>query len=155
MTIPAGVPSGRRPCLIERTQSWSEYEAPSPPTPGVRLGASKDAKGAFKRLFSYFGSQKILLIISSLIIFVSVALSVAGPAVLGKAITDYLERDPNLSLFIREIFVLLTIYAGAWVTEAFTRITLVKVSSNIIFRMRQDAFDHVQELPSLPLSRIP
>ncbi|MGD9158710.1 MAG: ABC transporter ATP-binding protein [Desulfobacteraceae bacterium] len=112
----------------------------------VNIESAKDVKGAFKRLFAYFGTQKILLAISSLIIFISVFLGTIGPAVLGKAITNYLERDPNLSLFLRQVVILLVIYAGAWVTEAFTRIILVKVSNNIIFRMRQDAFNHIQEL---------
>jgi ATP-binding cassette subfamily B multidrug efflux pump len=110
------------------------------------IESAKDVKGAFKRLFAYFGSQKILLAISAVIIFISVFLSVAGPTVLGKAITNYLEREPNLSLFLRQVVILLVIYSGAWVTEAFTRTTLVKVSNNIIFRMRQDAFNHIQEL---------
>lgn len=125
-----------------------------PPLGGPRRGpghhhvveSARDAKGAFKRLFSYFGTQKILLLISSIVIGISVFLGVAGPAVLGRAITNYLERDPNFALFMREVIVLLVIYAGAWITEASTRITLVKVSNNIIFRMRQDAFNHIQEL---------
>ncbi len=117
--------------------------------PGPRphmIESAKDVKGAFKRLFAYFGTQKILLAVSSVIIFISVFLGTAGPAVLGKAITDYLERDPNLSLFLKQVVILLIIYAGAWITEAFTRIALIKASNNIIFRMRQDAFNHIQEL---------
>jgi len=110
------------------------------------IESAKDAKGAFKKLFSYFGTQKILLAISATIIFIGVSLSVAGPAVLGKAITNYLEREPNLALFMREVIILLVIYAGAWISEVITRIALTKASNNIIFRMRQDAFNHIQEL---------
>ncbi|MBN2418407.1 MAG: ABC transporter ATP-binding protein [Deltaproteobacteria bacterium] len=117
--------------------------------PGPRhqmIESAKNVKGAFKRLFAYFGAQKIPLGVSALIIFVSVFLSVAGPAVLGNAITNYLEREQNLSLFLKQVLILLIIYAAAWVTEAFTRIILIKVSNNIIFRMRQDAFNHIQGL---------
>ena len=60
--------------------------------------------------------------------------------------TDYLEREPNLLLFLRQVGILVIIYTGAWVTEAFTRIVLIKASNNILFRMRQDAFNHIQEL---------
>ena len=110
------------------------------------IESAKDVKGTFKRLVAYFGSQKILLLVSSVIIFISVFLGTAGHAVLGKAITDHLERDPNLSLFLRQVVILIIIYAGAWITEAFTRIALIKASNNIIFRMRQDAFNHIQKL---------
>ncbi|NLA74824.1 MAG: ABC transporter ATP-binding protein [Deltaproteobacteria bacterium] len=115
------------------------------PRPGV-IESAKDVKGAFKRLIAYFGAQKILLVISAIIIFVSVSLSVTGPAVLGRAITDYLEKEPNLVLFLRQVIILIIIYAGAWITEAFTRIVLIRVSNNILFRMRQDAFNHIQGL---------
>ena len=130
-----------------------DYRRRKPPE-GPRRGpgsvhvieSAKDVKGAFKRLFAYFGTQKILLAVSAVIIFISVFLGTAGIAVLGKAITDYLERTHNLSLFLRQVVILLIIYAGAWITEAFTRIVLIKASNNILFRMRQDAFNHIQEL---------
>ncbi|NLD36290.1 MAG: ABC transporter ATP-binding protein [Desulfatiglans sp.] len=115
------------------------------PRPGV-IESAKDVKGAFKRLIAYFGTQRFLLVISAIIIFVSVFLGVAGPAVLGRAITEYLERAPNLTLFLRQVIILIIIYAGAWITEAFTRIVLIRASNNIIFRMRQDAFNHIQGL---------
>ena len=130
-----------------------DYRRRKPPE-GPRRGpgsvhvieSAKDVKGAFKRLFAYFGTQKILLAISTVIIFISVFLSVAGPTVLGKAMTDYLERGHNYPLFLRQVVILIIIYTGAWVTEAFTRIVLIKASNNILFRMRQDAFNHIQEL---------
>ena len=134
---------------MENKDNYKRRRPPEGPRRGpgsVNIESAKDVKGAFKRLFAYFGTQKILLVISSLTIFVSVFLGTVGPAVLGKAITNYLEREPNLTLFLRQVFILLVIYAGAWVTEVFTRIILVKVSNNIIFRMRQDAFNHIQEL---------
>jgi ATP-binding cassette subfamily B protein len=110
------------------------------------IESARDVKGSLKRLIAYFGSQKILLAISSLIIFVSVFLGVAGPMVLGRAITNYIERTPNLPMFLKEVFLLVIIYAGAWLTEAFTRVILIKASNNILFRMRQDAFNHIQGL---------
>ena len=135
---------------MENKDNYKRRRPPEGPRRGPGsvhvIESARDVKGSFKRLFAYFGTQKILLAISSVIIFISVSLSVAGPTILGKAITNYLEREPNLSLFLRQVVILLVIYAGAWVTEAFTRITLIKVSNNIIFRMKQDAFNHIQEL---------
>lgn len=121
-------------------------EGPRGPGHQHVIESARDAKGAFKRLFSYFGTQKILLLISSAIIFISVFLSVTGPAILGKAVTDYLEREPNIALFMQEVMLLVVIYAGAWITEAFTRIALIKASNNIIYRLRRDAFSHIQAL---------
>ena len=138
-----------------------DYRRRKPPE-GPRRGpgsvhiieSAKDVKGAFKRLFAYFGTQKILLAISTVIIFISVFLSVAGPTVLGKAMTDYLERGHNYPLFLRQVVILVIIYTGAWVTEAFTRIVLIKASNNILFRMRQDAFNHIQELSMSYFDRV-
>ena len=117
----------------------------------MSLSQQKTRKERFKRLFSYFGTQKILLLISAFVIFIGVFLGVAGPAVLGRAITNYLEREPNLAMFIGEVLTLLTIYIGAWLSEALTRIVLTKASNNIIFRMRQDAFNHIQGLVNVLL----
>jgi ATP-binding cassette, subfamily B, multidrug efflux pump len=118
-----------------------------PPGPHSHMiESAKDVKGSFKRLIAYFGTQKILLAISSLIIFVSVFLGVAGPMVLGRAITNYLEKQHNLPMFLKEVVLLVIIYTGAWLTEAVTRVMLIKASNNILFRMRQDAFNHIQGL---------
>jgi ATP-binding cassette, subfamily B, multidrug efflux pump len=118
-----------------------------PPGPHSHMiESAKDVKGSFKRLIAYFGTQKILLAISSVIIFVSVFLGVAGPMVLGRAITNYLEKQHDLPMFLNEVVLLVIIYAGAWITEAFTRVMLIKASNNILFRMRQDAFNHIQGL---------
>ncbi len=126
-----------------------------PPGPHSHMiESAKDVKGSFKRLIAYFGTQKILLAISSLIIFVSVFLGVAGPTVLGRAITNYLERQHNLSMFLKEVVLLVVIYIGAWLTEAFTRVILIKASNNILFRMRQDAFNHIQGLSMSYFDRV-
>jgi ATP-binding cassette subfamily B multidrug efflux pump len=108
--------------------------------------SAKDPRTAFKRLLLYFGTQKILLALSAVVIFIGVFLGAIGPAVLGKAITEYLERDPNLPLFLRQVFILIAVYAGSWISEGVTRIILTKASNNIIFRLRQDAFNHIQTL---------
>ncbi|MBN1906672.1 MAG: ABC transporter ATP-binding protein, partial [Deltaproteobacteria bacterium] len=130
-------------------ESRLKKRAPAGGPPGPHshmIESAKDVKGSFKRLFAYFGTQKILLAISSIIIFVGVFLGVTGPMVLGRAITNYLERTPDLSLFLKEVVLLAVIYVGAWLTEAFTRVMLIKASNNILFRMRQDAFNHIQGL---------
>jgi ATP-binding cassette, subfamily B, multidrug efflux pump len=126
-----------------------------PPGPHSHMiESAKDVKGSFKRLFAYFGTQKILLAISSIIIFVSVFLGVAGPMVLGRAITNYLEKQHDLPMFLKEVILLVVIYAGAWLTEAFTRVMLIKASNNILFRMRQDAFNHIQGLSMAYFDRV-
>lgn len=112
----------------------------------IMVESAKDARGAFKRLLLYFGTQRKFLALSAVVIFIGVFLNVIGPAVLGKAITNYLERDPNLTLFLRQVFILLAIYIGSWISEGLTRIILIKASSNIIYRLRQDAFNHIQIL---------
>ena len=102
---------------------------------GRMVESAKDAKGSFVRLITYFGTQKFLLLLAGIVIFIGVFLGVTGPAVLGKAITNYLERDPNLSLFMKEVFVLLAIYTGAWISEVLTRLLLTKTTNNIIFNL--------------------
>jgi ATP-binding cassette subfamily B multidrug efflux pump len=112
----------------------------------VTVESAKDFKGALKRLLAYFGTQKIFLAISGFIVLISVILGVIGPAVLGKAMTNHLERDWNLTLFMRQVFILLAIYIAAWIAEVGSRVMLVKVSNNIIFNLRRDAFNHIQTL---------
>ena len=81
-------------------------------------------------------------------------MGVAGPMVLGRAITNYLEKQHDLSMFLKEVVLLVIIYAGAWLTEAVTRVMLIKASNNILFRMRQDAFNHIQGLSMAYFDRV-
>ena len=112
----------------------------------ITVESAKDFRGALKRLLSYFGTQKIFLSISGFIVLIVVVLGVIGPAVLGRAITDHLERDWNLTLFMRQVYILLAIYISAWIAEVGSRVMLVKVSNSIIFNLRRDAFNHIQTL---------
>ena len=136
-TKQSGPPMRRRPGGAER--------GPRGPH-NITVESAKDFRGALKSLLAYFGTQKIFLAISGFIVLISVILGVIGPAVLGKAITNHLERDFNLPLFMRQVYILLAIYISAWIAEVGSRVMLVKVLNNIIFNLRRDAFNHIQTL---------
>lgn len=113
---------------------------------GGNIEAPKNIKNAFGRLMQYFGAKKYLFIIVAAFVLISVILSVIAPAVIGNAIKQYLELTQNLEAFVGQMILLICIYLAAWLTNAASRIFMVKIATNIIFRMRNQTFAHIQTL---------
>lgn len=113
---------------------------------GGNIEAPKNVKRAFGRLMQYFGAKKILFIIVAVFILISVILRVLAPAIIGNAIKQYLELTQNLEAFVGQMILLICIYLAAWLTSAASGIIMVKIATSIIFRMRNQAFAHIQTL---------
>ncbi len=97
-------------------------------------------------MVSYLRGEQVFLAVALIFILVQVALNTIAPAMLGKAITDHLERDLDLTQFVREMLVLLGVYLGAFVANAISGVFISIMTNRLIFKLRKEAFEHIQKL---------
>ncbi len=113
---------------------------------GFRIESPKDFRTAVKRLMRYIGPHAALLAVAAVFMLGSVVLKVVAPAMVGNAIKQYLELSQNYEAFAREMLLLLGIYVGSWATDAVSGVMMVRMTNVIVYRLRSDAFGHIQEL---------
>lgn len=132
--------SGEKPGITRRgTES-------GPGRFGGKIEQPQNFKLALRRLIRYFGKEwRALVVVAAGIVGYSV-LRAVGPATLGSAITRHLELSPNAEAFVRQIMIVLGIYAAAWVVEGIARVFMVRASNRLVFRLRRDSFSHLQSL---------
>ena len=116
--------------------------------PGSRgkIESAKDFKKTIKRFIMYFGTEKKVLIVAGIAIIAATLLRVITPAMVGNAIKENIEINPDAAMFIERMFQLLGIYVAVWLIEGISGILMTKSANNIVFKMRNQAFAHVQKL---------
>lgn len=123
--------------------------APGPsrgPMFAPRIEAPRDFRKSLLRLLRYFGTNKPLIIGSTLFIAAGTLLRALGPALIGEAIKRDLELSLNLPDFIFRMEIVLATVIGAWIADAASGILLTCLSNKIVYRLREDSFAHVQTL---------
>ncbi len=113
---------------------------------GHKIESARDFKKTLNRLISYFGPDIYIIIIAAVCILASVGLKTLGPAVIGSAIKNYLELSQDMTGFVRQMFLLLGLYSSSWIIDVLSGVLMVRLANNIVFRLRNDAFSHVQKL---------
>jgi ATP-binding cassette, subfamily B, multidrug efflux pump len=139
----------------------SASKAPSKPTQvaGARPGgpprgpmfaphieAPKDYRKTLQRLISYFGAYRVLMIAATVFIAAGTLLRTLGPALIGEAIKHDLELSKNLPDFVYRMEIVLATIVVAWIADAGSGILMTRLSNNIVYRLREDSFAHVQTL---------
>ncbi len=111
-----------------------------------RIEAPKDYRKTLRRLLAYFGANRALIVASTVFIAAGTFLSAYQPTLIGKAIERDLEHSKNLPAFIYHMELLLAIIVGSWIASTVSGILMTRLSTNIVYRMREDSFARVQEL---------
>ena len=118
--------------------------------PGGRYGGAIETpsnfKGAIGRLIRYFGHEWPSLLGVSIAIMASASLKATAPARIGQAIRRHIEIDPNVEQFVQAILVVLLIYIGTWIADAFGSAFTARIGNRLVYRMRRDTFAHLQKL---------
>ncbi|MBA7622373.1 putative ABC transporter ATP-binding protein [subsurface metagenome] len=112
----------------------------------VPIESPRDFKKALRRLIAYFGSQVVPLMPASALILAGVVLNTIAPAVVGKAIKNHIELDPNVELFARKMAILLGLYLAVWLTNGLGGVLITRIANRVLFRLRNEAFTHIQKL---------
>ena len=110
------------------------------------IEAPKDYRKTLHRLMRYFGGYKMLILAATIFIAAATLLRTVGPALIGEAIKWDLELSKNISDFIYRMKIVLATVLGAWVADAISGIVMTRLSNNIVYRLREDSFAHVQRL---------
>lgn len=102
-----------------------------------------------KRLWKYMATYKGLLITCAVLVLASTLLGLYGPNYAGLAI-DAIGTKPGETNFdlVFKYFTLMIIFylSSAILSYVLSRLT-VRLSRNIIYKMRKDVFDHLSTLP--------
>lgn len=106
----------------------------------------KNFSAAIGRLLVYFGKEWPSLIIVSVAIIAGAVLQAIAPATLGNAITNHVERDPNVELFVQQMLIVVGIYVGSWLAQAVNGGFMNRVGNRLVYRLREDSFSHLQKL---------
>ncbi|MDM7998045.1 MAG: ABC transporter ATP-binding protein, partial [Acidobacteriota bacterium] len=91
-------------------------------------------------------SYKALILVSIVFIAAGTLFRTLGPALIGDAIKQDLELSHNLPDFVYRMKIVLATIIGAWIAEAGSGILLTRLSNNIVYRLREDSFAHIQTL---------
>ncbi len=113
---------------------------------GAAIETPQNFGGAIKRLIAYFGKQWPSLIVVGVAIIASAGVKAIAPARIGLAIRQHIEIAPDAALFVEEMLVVLAIYAGSWIADGLSGVFMARAGNRLVFRMRQDIFDHLQSL---------
>lgn len=105
----------------------------------------KDRKGTLIRIWNYMKKQKKALILAIIMVFISTLLGLMGPILIGYIIDHYLIPK-DISGTIRMAVLLAAIYGAASLFTWLQAYIMVNISQKTIQSLRQDLFNHFQEL---------
>ncbi len=128
-------------------------DSPPPMGPRMRRGpgsviieTARDPGRAFRRLVVYLGPEAPLLLVAMSFVLLSVASRSISPALVGTAIRNSLELQQDLPGFLRRLAVIFGLAVGGWAGDAVSGIMVNRIANDLVFRLRQESFAHIQRL---------
>ncbi|KZE79453.1 multidrug ABC transporter ATP-binding protein [Paenibacillus elgii] len=107
---------------------------------------AKNTRAAIRRLWGYLKRQRAALAGVIALVLLGLALSLAGPYLIGTAIDRYIAlRDPNGLLQL--CVLLLAVYIGGSVVSWLQTYVMSGIAGRTVWELRRDLFAHMQELP--------
>ncbi len=108
----------------------------------------KNVKASAKRLFSYMGRHKILLIVVTILVTISASANLIGTYMLMPIIDKYADMSSPLfnELWKPILFEAVIYLFGVLSTLGYTQI-MVYLAQKIVYEMRADLFNKMEKLP--------
>ncbi len=106
----------------------------------------KDTKKAFKKLLHYLGFHKWLLLLVTVLVFISTGANIMGTYLLKPIINDYILPGDAAGLIRALIGMGIMYLCGVLASLGYSQL-MVKTAQKVITEIRQDLFCHVQTLP--------
>ncbi|MBX4148578.1 ABC transporter ATP-binding protein [Paenibacillus sp. FSL W7-1279] len=105
-----------------------------------------------KRLLAYFKYYKFRTALALTLVLVSSAVSVASAAFLRLLIDDFItpllgNQNPVFDALLQALIILAVIYAAGVISTFVSKRLMITVSQQIMKRIRDRLFDHMQKLP--------
>ena len=109
----------------------------------------RDSRGTLRRLLSYLGTFKVLILLVAVLCLISNVLSLWGPTLAGSAINEA-AAGKGLVNFERVTWFavrMLVVYVCSSLITILIHMIMVNVSKRVGRKMRQDIFDKLMRLP--------
>ena len=109
----------------------------------------RDSRGTLRRLLSYLGTFKVLILLVAVLCLISNVLSLWGPTLAGSAINEA-AAGKGLVNFERVTWFavrMLAVYVCSSLITILIHMIMVNVSKRVGRKMRQDIFDKLMRLP--------
>ena len=109
----------------------------------------RDSRGTLRRLLSYLGTFKVLILLVAVLCLISNVLSLWGPTLAGSAINEA-AAGKGLVNFGRVTWFavrMLAVYVCSSLITILIHMIMVNVSKRVGRKMRQDIFDKLMRLP--------
>lgn len=105
-----------------------------------------------KRLLAYFKYYKFKTALALFLVLVSSAVSVASAAFLRLLIDDFItpllgNQNPVFDALLQALIILAVIYAAGVISTFVSKRLMITISQQIMKRIRDRLFDHMQKLP--------
>ncbi|MDO3675920.1 ABC transporter ATP-binding protein [Paenibacillus ehimensis] len=113
------------------------------PVPKVR---AKNTRAAIRRLWGYLKRQRAALAGVIALVLLGLALSLAGPYLIGTAIDRYISLNDPEGL-LRLCGLLLAVYIGGSAVSWLQTYVMSGIAGRTVWEQRRDLFGHMQELP--------
>ncbi|RXJ04183.1 ABC transporter ATP-binding protein [Anaerobacillus alkaliphilus] len=107
---------------------------------------SRDITGTVIRIWSYLAEKKALLTFVLVLVFISVALSLLGPYLIGYAIDEYIIPR-NSDGFFRLLVFLAIVYLVNSVAIWLHNYYMISIAQTTVYKMREHLFSHLHRLP--------
>ena len=120
-----------------------------PRGPRGTMEKPKDRKKVLLRLWTYIWRHKWMALAGLLLTITSNLLALLGPMLSGAAI-DAIGIEPGRADFPKVFFycgLMVIFYAASSLLSYVLSILMIQLSQKIVFRMRQEVFDHLTMLP--------
>lgn len=112
----------------------------------IEKGKPKKTQSTIKRLLTYMGKHKRMLILAIFLVVVRSVSNIVGTYMIRPIINNYIAVG-RLEGFLYAIILLMAVYLIGIVTEFLQRRTMLIVSRSAVEDIRNDLFQKVQRLP--------
>lgn len=107
---------------------------------------AKDIKGTLYKIWLYLAREKGLLSLVLIMVFISSALSLLGPYLMGVTV-DRLIEGWETSALLEMLLWLVLIFVLQSGAVFFQNYWMIGIAQNVVFTMRNQLFSHLQKLP--------
>ncbi|MBR2361427.1 MAG: ABC transporter ATP-binding protein [Spirochaetaceae bacterium] len=120
---------------------------------GMGKGAKpKDVKKTIRRLLSYIGEKRLLLVPVVICVLLSSGASIAGTYLLKPALNLYIipligQENPDLSAFLFLLLIMAAIYLLGVVANYVNSRLMLTISTGTLLKIRKEMFRHMESLP--------
>ncbi len=130
----------------KKVKASSRQRQRGPGSRGMVAEKPKKIRETIKRLLSYMGIYKYWILILTLFTILATIFNLAIPYIFSIAIDEYLLPE-RYGQIINVVIIILIIAAGNSLIRFLSRFIMVRISQQIIKRIRKQAFDQLMKAP--------